>query len=772
MSYSHVAIRIKICVHNTFIPISIACLVVSFLTTPLWGLGILVPRRPDVLPIESGRSEVKVDISNNIARTRIHQEFYNPNPHPLEADFVFPLPPGASVTDFVLYIDGKPHRGEILDREKARNIYEDIVRRMRDPGLLEWADWNLFRVAIFPVPPRGTQQIEIEFGQTLAAEQGTYRYLFPMAGPAHKKVGRGNTPGSVSDNETFPSVKFVITLTADAAIGNVYSPTHKLETKYENDRKVVAELIPTGENDFRENFVFLYDYRDKAVAATLVCHRPNDEPGYFCLMLSPQASEQKYSTTPLDLVLVIDTSGSMAEQNKIEQARRAVRYCLSQLQRGDRFGIVKFSTEVEPYRDKLISATQDEVERAQQWVDRLRATGGTNIADALDAALRLMDEGQTTETKAGRHRLVIFVTDGLPTVGETSVDRIVERVRSKIQDRAIRIFTFGVGNDVNTRLLDSLAEQTRASSEYIGPKEDLEVPVSRLYDKASRPALSNVSLQIKGIEVFDMYPRELADLFYGTQLTVFGRYKTAGPAVIRLTGMLGSEEKEFVFEKTFPEKSTNNDYIPHLWAVRKVGYLLDEMRKHTDNQELRDEIIRLAKEYGIVTPLTSYLVVEDKEGPPPPADHPVLLREPSSRFKAGDMTNARRANHMSPMASAPALRAESGEMAVMAAKTLRQMKESSTASGQKSDSVRWIHGRKFFAQDGVWVESGTEAATDIVRVKAFSPAYFELIRLDKRLKDILALGERVRTRIGNAVIEVGPEGIEELSPELENRLKK
>jgi Ca-activated chloride channel family protein len=736
-----------------------------------WGLGLLVPRPRDVLAIEPGRAVIDTRIRENIARTRVHQEFFNPNPRPLEVDFFFPLPPGASVTDFVLYVNGKPQRGEILEKDKARRIYEDIVRRMKDPGVLEWAEWNLFRVAVFPVPAGSSQTIEIEFSQPLSAQQGIFRYVFPMGGPDPAMMQGGRTSRRHGKAKQL-DVEFTVSIEAPRKLGNVYSPTHKIETRDVGENSTEVKIVPTSETDWSKHFVLLYDYREKDVAVTLLASRHPPEAGYFCLMLSPPVKSQEQTSVPLDLVFVLDTSGSMSESGKIDQARRAVNYCLNQLNPQDCFALVRFATETETYRDQLVHATSEEIARAKHWLENLRAAGGTNIADALDVAIKVAASEPDTTASHKRRKLVLFATDGLPTVGITATDKILERIEQGTRGKELRIFAFGVGHDVNTHLLDQIAERTRACADYVAPEEDLELPVSRLFDKVARPALSSLELTFEGGEVFDFYPKVLPDLFFGEQLTVFGRYKKSGPVLIRLRGNIGEAPAQFDFEKSLPEEARGNEPIETLWATRKVGYLLDALRDKPDSKEIRDEIVSLAKRYGIVTPFTSYLVVEDKpelfpQSAPSASAHDRPLVEPPQHLTIGRRAMGMKAG----VALAPlkALRAESGEAAIAAAKAVRSMKEAkSVPSGLTTDEVplKWIAGRGFVRVGDMWMEEGTVEAKEVVRVRNYSQAYFELVHMHPELRAIFRLSDKIRVKLGQAIVEFAEDGLEQLPEDL------
>jgi Ca-activated chloride channel family protein len=741
------------------------------------SLGILVVRQPQFSPIQLGDAQVSVDIANNIARTRVKQDFYNPNPRQLEADFYFPVPRGANVTDFVLYIDGKPTRGEVLEKDKARETYEGIVRRMQDPGLLEWIDYNLFKVRVFPVPAGGTQKIEIEFAQPLEADQGMFKYVLPLKSTSKfEEAGRK------------PTVQFDLEIKSDEPVRNVYSPSHPVSPDY-SDPKDVKVKIPAGAiSSGGGNFTLFYQASAKDVALSLLATRASaSQDGFFSLMLSPAVDISSTSNvTPMDVNFVIDTSGSMQSDNKIEQARRALTYCISKLRDSDRFALTRFSTEVERFNPELMPASQGNLEQAKHWISQLEARGGTNIGEALNSALTI-DRG-TTGTATGRIYTVVFITDGLPTIGNTSIDSIASDVAGKAS-RNVRVFTFGVGNDVNTKLLDTVADATRAASDYIKPGEDLEVPVSRFFDKISKPALVDLKIEIPGAEVYDVYPHELPDLFFGTQLTVFGRYKKAGSSAITLKGSAAGKPQKFVYEKNFPEVETQNSFVENLWGTRKIAYLLSEIKAHGENSESRDEVIRLAKKYGVVTPYTSYLVAEDVPHQQTADASSIsgiqrtrafrsnrgdIRKESQSAFGLGlpsDALYARKSMVSRDKSAAPAaaatsatsLQPQSGQAAVDYSKRLAELKTSSVIAPAATDSadIRYAAGKSFSLVDGVWVDSELKAGDKPdIRIKYLSDAYFALLRQHPELKDVLSLGSKVRVKLTHSIIEVGESGME------------
>ncbi len=745
-----------------------------------FGLGILIPRVPEVSPIQLGDAEVSVEIANNLARTRVMQEFVNPNSRQLEADFYFPVPRGASVTDFVLYMNGKPVKGEVVDKDKARQIYEDIVRRMKDPGLIEWVDYNLFKVRVFPVPANGTQKLELEFAQPLEADQGMFRYLFPLKAPQRDRERAAREA----------KARFSALITSDEPVRNVYSPTHTVDADLKDPRRVKV-TVPEGKLGAAGDLVLYYEYSNKDVALSLLATRPGIEDGYFCLMLSPPVRRET-APAPMDMVFVIDTSGSMLDDNKIEQARRALLYCVGQLREQDRFNIIRFATEVDKFRDELVSADKTGIAEARRFIEGLRASGGTNISGALSSALGLRNSVTTGSKEAGpgRPMTIVFITDGMPTIGTTNPEQILKILKNE-NPAGVRVFTFGVGYDVNTKLLDGVADATRAVSEYTKPGQDLEVPVSRFFDKVSRPVMTGLKLDLPGAEVVDLYPSNLPDLFHGGQVTVFGRYRKPGPVAIRLSGTLEGKPVELTYEKKLPESERGNDFVEKLWGARKVAFLLDEIRRNGETGEVRDEVVKLARKYGIVTPYTSYLVVEDEKfltedrprrpgvvGPPRP--------EPQRWSRSGERPVAR--NRMfdsaAPAAGAmearapalgqrEALQASSGESAVAASKAIRRMASARKAEDlDGAESISRAGGRTFQLRGGIWVDTSIGSNDPVrLRIRALSDAYFAALRLNPTLKSILALGDRVRVKLGGSVVEFGPEGKEQLDTADETVLK-
>ena len=565
--------------------------------TSAQAAGLLIPEDKKLPPLAMVNHLVTVSVEDQVAVTTVEQTFRNHTDRPLEATYLFPVPRGASVDRFTMWVDGKETNGELLDAKKAHAVYTEIVRRTQDPGLLEYLGNNLFRMRVFPVPARGDQKVKLSFKSIAPKDGPVVEYVYPL-----KTDGK-----STSTLEEF-SVK--IAIKSQTPIQNVYSPTHAI-TIVRRGEKEAEVTFERNQAVLDKDFQLFYGSGGGDIGLTPLLYKPvTAEDGYFMFLVSPQV-EAPMKRLPRDMVFVLDTSSSMSEQ-KMAQAKKALKYCLGKLGAEDRFALIKFSTSVTPFREGLVAADKDHVELANKWIDDLRTSGGTAIWPALDTALALRPNDPA------RPFTIVFFTDGQPTVDETNPDKIVKNVTGKNTGNT-RIFTVGVGDDVNASMLDQLADATRGVTTYVRPAEDIETKVASLYNKISHPVLTDVKVAATAsIRLHEMYPPKLPDLFHGSQLVVIGRYSGSGHAAVRLTGMVGGEPREFVYELNFPAKTgleNGKDFVEPLWARRKVGYLLDQIRANGEQKELVDEVVALAKKYGIATPYTSYLVVPD--GPMP-----------------------------------------------------------------------------------------------------------------------------------------------------------
>ena len=709
-------------------------------------------------PLEVVYHHVSVKITDQVAVTTIDQSFRNPSPRQLEGTYIFPIPAGAQLDKFSMDIDGKTVEAELLDADKARKIYEDIVRKARDPALLEYIGEGLFRARVFPIEPNSEKRIQLQYTELLKRDSGMTEYVYPL-----------NTEKFSS--ALIKSVSVTVELDCQQPLQALYSPSHPVDIRRHGDNRAVVGFEA---RDVRPDTDFkLFYSTDTAADVGLNLLTYNDSQdtagGYFMLMASPSNRLRADKIVAKDVVFVLDTSGSMSGDGKLGQAKKALRFCLQNLNDADRFELVQFSTEVHALFDKLAAVNKDNLERADKFIEDLKPIGGTAIQDAL---LKSLTYSQTPGD-ADRPCFVVFLTDGCPTVGNTEPAKILAAVSDGLGDRVVRMFCFGVGTDVNTHLLDQLAQQTKAASQYVLPDEDIEVKVSNFYAKISTPVLADVKLSVEGdVRLEAMHPRALPDLFKGEQLVVFGRYTNSGSATVTLSGVVNGEPRSFSQEVDFARESTERPFIPRLWAMRRVGYLLDQIRLHGENAELREEVVVLARQYGVVTPYTAYLIVEDESNRSVPEARRTLqaidkdreLRAGGARMYAENNTvqtgaaavggaqaldSLQRAR--SPQANSQANSvAQRGQVGKDAAMGLRLQEAIET------QQTRFVNGRMFYQNSIQWIDANVQQLPEAkpVQVQFNSDAYFELLAKHPEAAPWLALGANMQLVLDDTVYEI------------------
>ena len=682
---------------------------------------------PNQLPIKSIRIDTK--IKDQVATTHVEQIFRNDTDQTLEGTYFFPISENASISEFAIWENDKKLVGEVRTREEARRIYESIVRRQRDPGLLEYAGKDLFQATIFPILPRSDKKLEITYTEVLKNDGGTIAYRYPL-GAGKQTVPIGTVSGKIE-------------IESAAGLRNVYSPTHQIDTNRTNDSRAALTFESANKIE-QQDFQLFYAESGEDVGMSLVTYREPGKDGYFLLMLQPKDQISERELASKDVVFVLDTSGSMADEGKMEKARKALLFGVQTLRDADRFNVINFAGEEHLMESGLIQANAAGRKRGDEFVKNLRPTGGTNINDALRAAIKQFGSGD-------RPKMLVFMTDGLPTVGETNAKKIVENARTaRAGLENLRIFTFGVGYDVNTQLLDKVAAENGGASDYVEPKEDIELKVSSFFAKVASPVLTDVEINFGGANVDLVYPRQNPDLFRGAQLTLIGRYRDdVNNGVVTLRGRNDRENRTFTFQNVdFPNRAEANDFLPRLWATRRVGWLVEQIRSNGENKELRDEVTDLGTRYGIVTPYTSYLAVDGQEitnlTQRQIRDLPVNGRRPQAR-RSG----------VSKDKSAPSPRFEglmsSGADAVRDSKQQNAQQANATVAADNElilvddSNLQKIGAKTFYQENAFWQDSEfkPEAKLPEITLKFASEEYFELLKTEKDLAQYFALGEQV-----------------------------
>lgn len=544
--------------------------------------------------------EVNANIRDQAADVQMAQVFENQSSRTIEAQFLFPLPDGAAISDLTLIVDGKELTGELKKREDARRIYENIVRQQKDPALLEYLGNGVFKTSVFPIPARAKRRVEIRYTQLLKKESGLVDFTLPLGTFKHTQKPIEKTTVRVRINTTEP-------------LKTVYSPSHNFTIKRPEETRARCELELNGVTS-PDNVRLMFGTKNGDVGMNLISYRPDDsKPGYFLLLASPKVKAKKKARIPKTVLFVVDKSGSMSGV-KIDQAKASLTYMINKLGPKDTFNIVSYSTEVELFREELEVVNDETRKSALAFVDDIYSGGGTNINGALKAALTQLKDRK-------RPSYVMFMTDGLPTVGVKDEKQIAANAKQANESNA-RVFNFGVGFDVNSRLLDRLSRDNRGTSIFVKPNEDIEIASTNLFKKVSSPVLTDLAVKItpeahddESKAIKRVYPRELTDLFRGEQLVMVGRYKTSGPTRVVMTGEVNGKKKKFELEGDLVAKSSNgsNSYVEKLWATRRIGEIIDQLDLNGRNQELIDELVALSLRHGIMTPYTSFLADENMQ---------------------------------------------------------------------------------------------------------------------------------------------------------------
>lgn len=712
--------------------------------------------------------KAEIRIEDTLAKVTVTATFYNPNNMRVEGTYFFPIDAEAVVKDFAMIVNGKEQKAELLEADKARKIYEEIVRKMRDPGLLEYVGTRMLKASVFPIEPRGEVQVRLNYTQVARSDAGLLHLRYPLSS-AKPNAGKVD------------QLAVRVTLKSSVPIKLFYSPTHKIDTLRRDDREVAggfeeSAVVPDRDFDLywsvnkAEIGLAVTAYRPKgearhspdAKSGQGIFAEPSEVPsaqrlgtkegedGFCMISLAPKVALAPNERQPKDIVFVFDKSGSMAG-NKLKQAKEALKYCLARLQQDDCFSVIAFSTDIDELTAGLTEASPIAIREASAKIEALEARGGTAVFDALKKAC-------ATAGKSSRLIMIVFLTDGRPTVGATDIDEIL-RVVPKDKTFRARVFAFGVGTDLNTDLLDRLATDNRGAQQYVSETEDIELKVSNFYEKIATPVLSDVVLTVDGLELRDLYPRQIPDIFAGGQVLLFGRYRGEGRHRVTARGKVRDQERTFSCETDF-DGNDRHDFLPAIWAHRKVAYLMEEIRLRGHNKELEDEITTLGKRYGIMTPYTSFLVAEDE---PVRRAENAERRHDFERLKGGAGgvalsrgVSAAKGADMSPAAAgSDAIGFVFNDGALSAAgqggdRARRQAEAMAHGIKRVADKVFYLKDDGFY-YDSLFEENNRPR---IVAIKYLSDEYFELLNRHKEIGRYLAGGPKLVICIGSDIYKI------------------
>ncbi|MGA2061061.1 MAG: VIT and VWA domain-containing protein [Thermoguttaceae bacterium] len=739
---------------------------------------IPVPRPRPPVSYKIKELDIHARLIDQVAQVQVSQTFVNSGSLPMEVAFVFPLPYDGAVEQMTLMIDGKEYPAKLLDAGEARRMYEEIVRKNRDPALLEWMGTGLFKTSVFPVPAGASRTVSLRYSQLCRKQEGLTDFLFPLS-----------TAKYTSD--AVEKVDINISIESQDEIKNVYSPTHAIEIKRPDQQH--ATIVYSGKNEVpSSDFRLFYDVGKGMLGTRVLSYRPEKEKeGFFLLLASPEIKAEvgKMETgsdnpSGKTVIFVIDRSGSMSGK-KIEQVQAALKYVLNNLHQGDLFNVIAYDDQIQSFRPELQRFDEDTRKAALGFVAGLYAGGSTNIDAALRTAL-----GQIQDAR--RPSYIVFLTDGIPTAGETNEMKIALDARQENKHHA-RIFAFGVGYDVNSRLLDKIVRENFGQSEFVRPNEDIEDRVSRLYNRLESPVMTGVNIQFvsdemkseEGSLVNRVYPKDEMDLFAGEQLVLVGRYKKPGTAKVIIQGTIGQKQEKFDFPAVFVDKSGDESFafIEKLWAVRRVGEILDELDLKGKNNELVKELVELATRHGILTPYTSFMANEnvnlhDVAANAGWADRRLGALDVSDgnagfaqRAMKGGMQRVAQASApssggsfgygaqpaevheaLSVLNSSPAFQSGGVAGAAYAGNADKELAD-------VAQNIRNVGNRTFYQRSGRWIDSllSTDQESNAKRIKQFSDEYFELARRHGRtLSQYMVFDEPVLLNLDNQAYLIEP----------------
>lgn len=535
--------------------------------------------------------DARIDIADQIAITTLDIALRNPANRPQESELLVPVPQGAVLKAFAFEGGNAEATARLLPRDEARRIYDSIVAQTRDPALLEFVGNAVVKSSVFPVPANGTQKVRVTYEQLLEADGSRLDYVLPRSEAVEYSV-----PWKLS-----------MRVKSASRIASVYSPSHEIAVKQPNNGEASLSCETKDPGAFRVSL--LRETKDEMTASLLAYPDPKIGGGYFLVMIAPPKPKADAKPIKREVTLVIDRSGSMAGP-KLDQVKAAALQVVEGLNDGEGFNLIVYNEAVETFAAQPVIKNAETTKQARDYISALRVSGGTNIHDSVVEALR-------QKPLDGMLPIVLFLTDGLPTIGQTSEKAIREAV-AKGNPHQRRVFTFGVGVDVNTPLLSRIARETRASAEFVLPKEDVEVKVGRVFDRLRGPLLTKPALRVLDDpnRVSDLIPSPLPDVFEGEQILLSGTYRGESPLHFQLVGATAEGDRHFDFTFNLDKASTANAFVARLWASNKIAVLSEAIRDlgadgaTANTTELVNEIVRLSTQFGILTEYTAFLAEE------------------------------------------------------------------------------------------------------------------------------------------------------------------
>jgi Ca-activated chloride channel homolog len=561
------------------------------LRAPARGAGLLIADGGLGGVLEIEEHDVRTTINNGIAVTHVTQVFRNTENRQVEALYTFPVPHRASVSNFSMWINGKEMVGEVLEKERARQIYNSYKTqpRPKDPGLLEQTDFKTFEMRIFPVNPGARQKVQITYYQAVDVDHDQATYVYPLATVTRRDItsrATGRFSFQLDVKSAIPIAAITSPSHPNAFVVADHTDTYKLASLEQQSGSLAADIVIN------------YDLKRPKSGIDLITSRGNGEDGFFQMTIT--AGEELAEVDPgMDYVFLLDISGSMANDAKLLISQQSLAAFIDELDPRDRFEVMTFNVQPHAVFGALRSSDTESRMAARDFLDSQAAKGGTTLAPALTTAYRYGDPDRPLN--------VVILSDGMTEQKERRelVDLINRRPRHA------RVFCIGIGNEVNRPLLEQMAEDSGGLASFISRSGDFKRQAKAFRRKLLRPAAADIELRVEGVEVYDVVPVKLPNLYYGAPVKVYGRYRGAGDTQVTLKGNVQGRHLEQTVPLAFPGIDVDNPEIERMWALQRIDQLLKQIHRGSDREAAIEDVIHLGERFSIVTEYTSFLVLEN-----------------------------------------------------------------------------------------------------------------------------------------------------------------
>lgn len=563
----------------------------------------------DALPLKA--THVSARVLGNIAEVTVTQEYRNQGKTPLEARYVFPASTRAAVHGMTVRLGERVIQAQIREKQKAKAEYEQAKTDGKTAALLEQERENVFQMNVANILPGDVVQVELRYSELLVPTDGRFQFVFPtVVGPRYN----GRDGSSSSGNQPWISTPYLpqgrssstqfslqVELLAPVQIGEISSPSHHVDIQREGQRAAVhlaADETTANDRDF------ILDFRlgGDAVQSGLLLSRGEGENFFLAMVAPPRAPDSK-RIVPRDYVFVVDVSGSMSGF-PLDTTKVLLRDLIGRLRPSDTFNLLLFSGDNRKLAEQSLAATPENIQRAIELLDSQSGRGGTELLPALREALAM-------PTDPERSRSFVVVTDGFVTI-ESSAYKLVRENLSRAN-----LFAFGIGSSVNRSLIEGLARAGQGEPFVVTDDESAGKAAQRFRRMIDSPLLNGIRASFEGLDVYDVEPQQLPDLFANRPLVLFGKWKGEPRGEMRLDAHAADGQFQVRLPISTDKLTDSGGALAHLWARQRLASLMDQ-EALDGGFEFSSQILDLGLKYQLLTPYTSFIAVDQQVRSPDP----------------------------------------------------------------------------------------------------------------------------------------------------------